>query len=232
MVKIITEISKCDVKISNVTCDGFWSNLTVFEMLGANFNNLNPSFKNPFNGDDIYVTLDPCHMEKLVRNTLADREFMYNYENNKIEWKYLVRLERCSQENYFGLSHKINKRHIQHKDRIMHVRTAVETFSTSTADSIEYLKNAGAPEFLESTATIEFIRNFNDLFDIMNTFGIRDPPANQFKSAINPQNQQQVFIRLNDIKQYILTLKVRKSDENRSIVPVLEYNRKTGSMVT
>lgn len=228
LIEIITEISKRGVEISSVCCDGLYLNSTMFEMLGANFNDLRPSFKNPFNGDDIHVIFDPCHMEKLVRNALGDRMIMFDKNNDKIKWDYLVKLEQFSRDNHLGLTHKINKRHIQYTDRIMHVRTAVQTLSNSTADSIEFLKDSGIPDFVDSNATIQFLRNINDLFDIMNTFRIKDLPDNQYKSAINPNNQEQVFIRLNELKEYILSLKMRMSDENRKIVPVLQSNRKTG----
>lgn len=46
----------------------------------------------------VYILPDPCHMEKLARNTLANKGVIYNAENEKIEWKYFVELERLKRE--------------------------------------------------------------------------------------------------------------------------------------
>lgn len=225
--EVIIDVSKCGITVACVTTDGLITNITTFEMLGADFKNFKPHFGNPYNNENIHVIQDPCHMEKLTRNTLAARKTILDDQNNRIEWKYFALIEQLSEGNLFSLTHKINKRHIRWYERKMHVRTAVETLSKSTADSMEYLMNSGIPRFADAAATIKFIRIFNDLFDITNTFRMRDPPANQFKSAINPTNQREVFIRLSQIKDYILSLKIRKTAKNARIVPVLESDRKT-----
>lgn len=65
----------------------------------------------------------------------------------------------------------------------MHVRTAIETLSRSTADSMEFLMKNGHPEFLDAAATIEFIRIFDKLWDVFNTYRIKSDEKNIFKSA-------------------------------------------------
>lgn len=166
-------------------------------------------------------------MIKLVRNTLATYEVIYDAENRKIEWKYFVYLEKLNNESAYQFTNKLNKRHIQWKDRIMHVRTAVETLSNSAANAMQYALDSGAESFQNASATIKFIRTFNDLFDICNTFRRQDSHSNQYKSALNTINQEAVFRRLHEIKQYILNLKMRKSKDIPRIVSVLESDRKT-----
>lgn len=224
--EIITEVTKCGVVISNVTADG--ANIGAFKKIGADISNLQPSFKNPVNDTNIHVILDPSHMEKLIRNSLASREILYDDANDAIQWSYLIKLYQFSCENNFNLTHKIGKRHLQWYERKMHVRTAVETLSSSVADSLEFLMRADIPQFAGAGPTIKFIRVFNDLFDIMNTTRIKDPPTNQFKSALNPSNKHLIFNRLNEIKDYILTLKIRQSEKNPRIVSVLDSDLKVG----
>lgn len=49
------------------------------------------SFKNPHNGEDIYIIYDPSHMIKLVRNTLGDQGTIFHGQDT-IEWEYFINL--------------------------------------------------------------------------------------------------------------------------------------------
>lgn len=226
IIEIVTEVTKCGVEISNITADG--ANAGVFNMLGANTSILRTNFKNPVNDNNIQVILDPSHMIKLIRNSLASRETIYDDANDAIKWSYLIKLVEYSRENHFNLTNKLGKRHIQWYERKMHVRTAVETLSSSVADSLEFLMRAGVSQFADAGPTIRFIRMFNDVFDIMNTTKIKSQSENQFKCALNPTNKQLIFDRLSEIKSYILALKIRQSDRNPQIVSVLDSDRKVG----
>lgn len=221
VLQIIKDITECDVRISNTTCDGLSANAKMFELLGASFgeDSMKPSFLNPYDQNEIHVIFDPCHMEKLVRNNLARRSEIFDSENNSISWKYFIELEKISRGNSFGLTHKLNRKHIDHKDKIMNVRLATETLSNSVADAIEHLETIGVPEFVGAGPTVKFIRYMNDLFDIMNTKRIINNHSNQFKSAINQNNVNEIFLFLNDARLYLLSLKVKhkKKDEIISI---------------
>lgn len=86
---IIKEVTKCGIKITNVTFDGYSANVPMCEILGANLDvfsdNFKPFINNPSNNEKIYITPDACHMEKLVRNTLASKKVFYDANNNSIE---------------------------------------------------------------------------------------------------------------------------------------------------
>lgn len=225
LMDVLQAVSATGVTILNITSDGLVTNLSVFEKLGANFADFKPSFKNPFSNNDIHVIQDPCHMLKLVRNTLADREILYDSENNKIEWKYFVKLETIGKSTIFNQTHKITKRHIHWKERIMHVGTAAETLSNHIADAIQFLMEMDVPGFTNAAATIKFCKIINDTFDIMNSFRVDEQIG--LKSALNPSNQEKVFDKFREVQNYILNLNVRKSKENPKIVSVLQSDRKT-----
>lgn len=172
VIEVVEAVSKCGINITNLTFDGYSSNIPMCQMLGAQLDIFSPEFqpffKNPFSDNEIHIILDPCHMEKLVRNALAEKEVFYDAENGKIEWKFIESLHKFSKKNYFPM-HKLSKKHIQWNRNQMDVRLAVQTLSESVAKSIEFLMKQGHPEFAEAGATVKFIRTMNTLFDIRKT---------------------------------------------------------------
>lgn len=109
----------------------------------------------------------------------------------------------------------------------MHVRTAVETLSSSTANCMEFLMSNGVPEFADASATIEFTRIFDTLWDIMNAHRVQNNSKNVYKSALNPNNKNEVFIFLHDAKSYLQSLKLKHPKTGR-ILPVVKSIYKTG----
>lgn len=223
VMEVIKEISQREIRVSNITFDGYKANATMCESLGANLSAPNgeyvTSFLNPYDGSKIRIIFDPSHMIKLWRNTLGDRKILYDGKD-KIEWNFFIRLVEMSRNKNLGMSHKMNKRHIQYADRKMHVRTAVETLSQSVADSMDVLQNKGLPEFANANATVKMIRICDSLWDIMNTQGKTNPVLNIFKSAINPSNKSVIFSFLLEAKRYISSLKVinRKTGKKQLLI--------------
>lgn len=227
ILQISAEILKRSVDISNITFDGLAANAMMCEMLGASFDpfDLKPYIIEPSKSHKINIILDPSHCIKLIRNNFASRGVLFNGSNEEITWKYISQLVDFSKSNNFGLTHKINKRHIDFQNRKMHVRTAVETLSNAVADSIEFLKDQNNEHFQAAAATIRFIRVFNSLFDVMNTQGIKHDHSNKLKSALNVFNDTEVLTFLKEGKKYILELKVKQGAE---LVPVVTSPIKTG----
>lgn len=209
--EIINAVSKCGIKISNITFDGLAANFAMCECFGANLDvgseNFKPFFKNPTTNENIYIMLDPCHMEKLVRNTLAAKGIIFDRDNQKIEWRYFESLIAFSEKNDFR-THKINKKHIQWKRNSMNVSVAVQTLSDSVANSMEFLMQQNHPEFEGASATINFIRIMNKLFDIFNTKHLRS--ANVFKCALNERNKRIIFDFLQGTIKYFEELMINK----------------------
>lgn len=203
------------------------SGLTEFFQKGANLKGeIAPTIKNPFDLSEIQIILDPSHAEKLVRSTLEKYQVFFDENNDKIEWKYFVELVKCSQDakNSYGLVHKLTKRHIDFHNRKMCVRTAVELFSNSVADAMEFLMKKGVPKFKNAAATIKFIRIFNRLFDIMNTSRIKS--GDIFKCALHSQNKEIIFNFLIEAKAYILSLKISEKKNGRT--SIVKSRVKTG----
>lgn len=130
----------------------------MFKHLGVKMILVDEDFKsyfiNPYSGEKIYIILDPSHAIKTVRNTLGNCGSIYE-NDDEIKWQYLVDLVNHSGKQNFGLTHKMTKRHIQFQDRIMHVGTAVETLSNSSADSLQFLKESGIQQFSGADPTIK-----------------------------------------------------------------------------
>lgn len=227
ILQIIPEISKRGIKVSNITFDGYKANPKMCTHLGASLNSQNGNyktyFKNPYDDEKIYVICDPSHMIKSVRNTLGNVKTLYEGEN-EIKWDYFEDLVSYSGDKSFGLTHKMNKRHIQFQDRKMHVRTAVETISQSTANSMQFLKDHQIQNFNGSGPTIKFTRTFDKIWDVMNSQRLR---AENFKSAINSRNASEIFSFLNDAKQYILSLNVISKRTGR-MTPIVKSDYKSG----
>lgn len=215
------------VKVADLCFDGYKANATMCNHLGADLvldkeNEYKTSFKNPHDDSDIYIIYDPSHMIKLVRNTLGNQLVIFDGDT-KIEWKYFINLVEFSKNKNYGLTHKLNKRHLQFKDRGMHVRTAVETLSDSAANSMEFLRKKEIPEFANAAATIKFLRIFNRLWDVMNSQRLRN---DTFKSAINDLNKGEIFEFLISAKQYILSLEITNKAGKK--VPIVTSQYLTG----
>lgn len=147
LLEILSAVTECGIRISNLTFDGLYCNAKTCELLGAHldvFNdNFQPFFPNPKNGENIFIILNPCHMQKLVRNTLAGKEVIfYRNENHvtQIKWKHIVDLHEFSKTNDIR-THKLTKKHIQWEQNDMNVRIAVQTLSASVANSMAILKD-------------------------------------------------------------------------------------------
>lgn len=83
----------------------------------------------------------------------------------------------------------------------MKVRIAAETLSNSVANAMQFLMSDGHKEFIESSATIKYVRFINDLFDIMNTK--RTGKENRFKNPINEENKLEVFAFFRKLCDYL-----------------------------
>lgn len=92
LLDVLEAITNSGIKLKVLTFDGYASNIPMCELLGANLQVDSPNFQtffnNPYNNERIYIFLDPCHMIKLLRNTLANKRILYNGKNEKIEWQF------------------------------------------------------------------------------------------------------------------------------------------------
>ena len=179
-----------------------------------------PYFLHPSNKKKIYVLLDVCHMLKLVRNTLAEKEIILDKDGGKILWQYLVDLHKLQNDEGLRLGNKLKKAHIQWKQQKMKVNLAAQSLSSSVADAIEYCATIlKFPQFQGSEATVKFLRMFDHLFDVLNS---RNPLAKGYKSPLRVRNQHIWDPFLNEAFTYISGLK------EPSGTPMTTSRRKTG----
>lgn len=213
--RVVATVTRCGVKITNITFDGHSANIPAMEMLGANLkinvkgNNrdFKPYILNLITNDKIFIVLDPCHMEKLVRNRWASCKVFIDEKGGKIEWKYVEELYKYSCANDFR-THKLTKKHIQWERNSMSVGLAVETFSDSVASSIEFLMKQGVPEFQGAQTTVDFIRRMNTLFDIFNSRYTTG--RNIFKRNLCVDNKRVIYDFFDDTIKFFKCLKTEE----------------------
>lgn len=208
LTSVLNSISNVGVKVSTVTFDGLQANLTMCETLGANLDVYSDEFRPYFtdcNGKRVYIIVDPCHVEKLVRNTLGRKEVLLDNDDEKVKWSFFEDLVSYSQNKGFALTHKMTQKHLQWRKKIMKVDIAVQTLSASTADSMEFLMNEGCEEFQNASSTIKFIRLFNDLFDVFNTKS--KSCDNPLKVAMCEMNKEQIISLFDVAEDYLKNLK-------------------------
>lgn len=221
--KCLVFLNESGVVITSMTFDGAPTNISMAEELGANFSdpkNLKTSFKNPVTNKDIYIFLDACHMIKLVRNCFASQIGMKDPENRAIKWSYVSELVEYQDMEGLHAANKITYRHLQWEREKMRVRLATQTLSKSVSDAITFLREDLAnPSFQGSEATSDFILNFNNLFDILNSKSMFAKYS--FKRPISQKTAEVFFEFFEMMIIYINRLSIND-------VPVLKSNRKTG----
>lgn len=210
---VLKALLEIDVKVTSITFDGHATNKAMVKMLGANLDVYSDEFQPYFmlDGSKIFIFLDVCHMEKLVRGHLDKKNEFIDENGKNIQWKYIAQLVNFGYEKGFSATHKLNRSHIEWRRRPMNVRIAVETFSKSTADSLEYLMMKKWPEFVGAEGTIRFIRLLNDLFDVFNTKFIHNL-ENIFKNAMIAANKNKIYALFDEAIKYIKQLKFKTED--------------------
>lgn len=204
---VILLAGKSGVKIVGLGYDGLVTNIATGKELGANFIQSDQAyFINPHSDDKIFLFPDACHSLKSTRNRLASLGVLYDGQNNKIEWRYVVDLEKYQREHNINLGNKITKAHIQWEKKRMSVRIAAETLSDSVASAIEFLQKNGVKEFENSEGTVNFIRRINNIFDILNSKVSKD--AIGFKRTISLDTKDEYFEYFEESISYIRKLKI------------------------
>lgn len=223
--EVILLVSKTGVKVIGLVFDGLVSNFAMARTMGANVYKDKLYINNPHSDEKILVFPDACHMLKLARNRLAIKRKLYDNDGNAIEWRYVEELEKYQRETGVNLGNKINKTHVQWEKKKMSVRLAAETLSNSVADSLDFLRNKGVAEFLQSEPTAKYMRRINNVFDICNSMyedGIH------FKAPISPHNKERFFAYMDESIEYMKNLKLLETGKSilktRSKIPFLGFS--------
>jgi hypothetical protein len=160
-------IGQCDnIKVSSLTFDGTATNFSVATQLGARllYTELKPWFLHPVTNERVHIILDPCHMVKLIRNTLADWHILVDEDGRKIKWEFFKTLVDLQQTEGLHAANKLTQRHINFRQEIMKVRLAVQIFSRSVAAALDFCnKDLNLKSFADSEGTSNFCRKLNDI---------------------------------------------------------------------
>lgn len=222
VLKCLEKLDAVGVNVISMTFDGASCNVAMAKNLGCKLdpNDLKTFFLHPVTCKPIYVFLDPCHMLKLVRNTLAEKCCLVDSDNRYVKWEYIEKLHSLQQQEGLHLGNKLKNKHIEWMKNKMNVKLAAQLLSESVACSLEFCLHEKLKEFEGCEPTIKFIRFFNRLFDILNS---RNLKAYEWKCPMNNKNHKKYVDFLKEAKTYIMSLK-----QSNTYTCLLESNRKTG----
>jgi hypothetical protein len=179
------------LKVWSITEDGTSVNLRTFRQLGCQFgtkyDTIDPKFKHPTTGEDVFVIADPCHMLKLAINTLAHLGTIIDSEGEKIQREHFQQLYILQEQKGLKMVNKLSPNHIKFEKHEMNVRLAAQTLSSSVADAIEFLDiDMKKPKFQNSSGTVKFTRTIDRLFDMLNS---RSPIGKGYKQPLRQSNK-------------------------------------------
>ena len=157
----------------------------MLEDLGAklNYKNLKVTIdKKNVMGIPIFATPDVCHLMKLVRNCFGSYQVFKDLNGDTVSWVFIEELQKLQEAEGLVLANKLRRKHVMvlaNKLRRKHVmwtkdkmRTslAVQLFSNSVADAIDYCRESlKLKQFVGSEGTTLFLRKMNNLFDVLNS---------------------------------------------------------------
>lgn len=119
---------------------------------------------------------------KMCRNCFA--ELSLSHSGSKISFDYVKKLHKIQQTESLKFANKLSSLHIFHQNKKMSVPLAVQVLSSSVADAFQILSCNN--NLKNATATIQFIRIFDRVFDIMIA---RNSFCKGFKSSMKLSNQ-------------------------------------------
>lgn len=163
------------------------------------------TFRHPSCDKDVAVFLDPCHMIKLVRNTFEAKRVIFD-NHGEIKWQFLDNLLKIQTKETLNFANKLTPRHLDFRNQIMKVKLATQLLSMSVANALKLCEQIfPSTHFSNMEATVKFIENFNNLFDVMNT---RKHGRYGLKKPICPENKKEILDFFNEMKEYILSLEI------------------------
>lgn len=213
--EVICAIDNTGAVVVSLTGDGLSANIAVAKILGADFSSNKPFITHPGRPrEKIYIIFDPSHMIKLIRRYFAYHQLYYKDE--KLDWELLKGLAEKQDKDNFALCNKLSRKHINFKEAPMNVLLAVQTISNSVADAIEQLCEDRYEGFTKTESLVQFLRHYNNVYDIMN-YGNDKPSDNNFKKPLCSENIQKFNEFFQEFKEFT------------SHMSVDEYKRKSKS---
>ena len=162
-------------------------------------------------GRNYYYMYDPPHLLKSVRNNLFKYTIFFG-DQKAAKWSDITHFYEIDQKQRFRLAPKLTSRHVGLPAfSKMKVKLAAQVISRTVAAALETHSNvvgSGASE------TAEFLMQFNDLFDCMNSSRLRD--ANRRKRPLSVEGTCEQTKFLNDCFDWLATIRV-KTDSGKDV---------------
>lgn len=184
----------CVIKMSET---GFHVEAISSDM-GSNFLELASSFGvTPENSEfkigilNLLYIFDPCHLVKATRNNLLKHSF--HFEGKKTSWEYIDTFYKNDKKQFYRCAPKLTDSHLHPSNfEKLKVRLASQVLSHTVASGMNMSISLGVLPS-EAFATVETIERFNNLFDMLNAFSLRDP--NKFKTVYEGSQFQIDFLK-------------------------------------
>lgn len=212
-------IEPSGVRVVSLTFDGCPANFAMCKVLGCTLDkgNINSVFVH--NEKKVAIFPDPSHMLKLIRNTFGDKKELMDGNYKKINWGFIKKLVDLQENEEMHMANKLKRAHLFFRKQIMKVKLAAQTFSNSVADAIEFCTDdLELKDFENSKATTTFIRNINNIFDILNS---RSLLARGHKKPVTEKNFGEKLFFLQQMYDYIASI-------NIDGINIIDSQRKAG----
>lgn len=85
--------------------------------------------------------LDSCHMLKLMRNALADKQTLIDGDGNLIKWDFIKKLQELQSYEELRAVNQLHERLFNGQKARMKVKLAAQTLSSSVADALAFCEN-------------------------------------------------------------------------------------------
>nr|CAH7742429.1 unnamed protein product [Callosobruchus chinensis] len=211
-------LNESGVVVTSITFDGTPTNFSMASSMGAKFSDrstIEPFFYHPITAAKVFIFPDACHIIKLVINCFGSLKNLEDPDGKQISWSYIDKLVDMQYAEQLHLATKLKMM----KEK-MKVRLATQTLSKSVSDALNYLcTDLKHHAFRDAEPTANFIKLFNDLFDIFNS---KNRLAKyKYKRPLSQKNKAEMFEYLERIRSYILNVKIGGE-------PVTQCPRKTG----
>ena len=125
-------------------------------------------------------------MLKLACNALGELGTFLDSKGRKIEWKFTTSFHE--EQSQFGLQlvNSLSGKQIQYVHNKMNAKIVPQTFSSSVADTNEFIMLPGHPFFQNAEATVHFMRTIDRRFDLLN---VKNSYDKCFKQPMKLYNQ-------------------------------------------
>jgi hypothetical protein len=155
-------------------------------------------------GLQVVFMFDPPHLLKNVRNNLCKHDFVI--DGKTVSWKYVKQFFESDSSLKIRMAPKLTKKHIELPPfAAMRVCLAAQVFShTVAAGILTYVALGKMPD--EATATAEFVKLIDSLFDCFNSRNLYDKKA--LRRPLTAKSASSHWPFLEECSQQLKTLQV------------------------